>query len=223
MPKLAALEHELAFQRTAYRVPEEPGLIQRAKLHAANREDFLALGKLKTVAKIAGPLGVGQVPVVGPVIKALMQAVVGASAHQRTENVIGVLNSLKGLSADAKDDVAYIVRQKERKKAKVEASGVATTVDTFTGVPIASALVTGKTVLRTVEKTLHETRGLERRDRAERILNGIRKSPADPSYIQVVYALFINRSDAIDMIQSLITSGNRDLCIKVLMGKIASR
>lgn len=207
----------LLMERTGIDRDKEAADKRVAAMEWENREDFRTRAKLKAVA----PLVFGAIPKVGSAISQSVTTLRGVN----TENVMSALKSLQSLSAEARKDVEYVLHNKRKKAGKAAVSLVASGIDLVTPspVPVAALSVTGVTVLRTVGKALAGTRGVKRREVATRILDAIQKDPIDRSYLSVVYALFINKPDPGVWVKNLYACSNRDLAVKVLMSKIASR
>ena len=147
-------------------------------------------------------------------LKSLGSAAAGAiGSAARLINTVYVAGALYGLSGtlskEANDDVEYILWQKTKKGAKALIS-------------MAPDPIVSKAALAwNISGAAKRHRGVERMHRATRLYEGIKKR--DGHYIAIVFALFVNKKNPSIFLQRLLSTDDKDLAIKVLMGKIASR
>jgi len=201
------------------------------RLEWKNREDWGTRGRIKGVAGLA-PLAlvVGAVaaPALGPA--AFVAGLAGTGFTYRrgmsTVKVISELKKLTGLSDAAEKDVEYILGKKAHKAVKSGkvAGPVAAAI---LGAPIVSTGVSAAATVigavKSVIKSSKGTKGKHRHETATRILDKLMEN--DPSYRSIVRALFVNQDDPMEWVTLLqvCPPSHKELAVKVLMGKIASK
>ena len=202
-----------------------------SRLEWKNREDWPTRGRTKGVAGLAPlALAVGAVaaPALGPA--ALVASLAGTGFTYRrgmsTVKVISELKKLTGLSDAARKDVEYILRKKTHKAVKSGkvagpvAAAMLQAPILSTGV---SATATVYGAAKSVIKSGKETKGKHRHETATRILDKLMEN--DPSYRSIARALFVNQDDPMEWVTLLqvCPPSHKELAVKVLMGKIASK